>query len=355
MRGLVLKAIDRSGLATAWRFLNTDGFIVLTYHGFRRSASHGLSAHADMRLEVAAFRRHLEHLVAHYRVVTLAEAVAHVVGEAPLPRHAVVITFDDGYRSCYDLAFPLLKEFGVPAALFVATDFVFEKRPLWHDRVEYSFDKATRTHIELPVGRDLLRLDSASRAEKLDSLGHVYRALKAIDQSERDAVVEKIEEWSGASLTLSGSDEAYAPVEVRELVEMSEAGLVTVGCHTKTHAVLSKCQAGQLESEIAISKRRIEDVLGRKCDFFCYPNGTKRDFNIDTRGALARAGFTSALTTVPGRNHVGVDPMELRRVGAPANMPEFRLAASGLRTDLARAYRSISGALGRSRPELGGM
>jgi peptidoglycan/xylan/chitin deacetylase (PgdA/CDA1 family) len=356
MRGLVLQAIDRSGLASAWRLLNSSGFIALTYHGFRRRASSGLSAHEHMRLDVSLFRLHLEHLVSRYRVVTLAEAVAHVTRGSPLPSHAVVITFDDGYRSCYELAFPLLEQFRVPATLFVATDFVFEKKPLWHDRVEYAFDKARGGRLELQVGTELLRLDPASHATKLASLRSVYRALKVIDQAERDGVIETIEQWAGETLTLSENDhEAYAPVEVSELVQMSTSGLVEVGCHTKTHAILSRCQPRQLDSEVAVSKRVLEDCLGRKCDFFCYPNGTSRDFNVDTRLALARAGFESALTTVPGRNHVGADPMELNRVTAPAALTEFKLAASGLRTDLGRAYRSISGVFRSSQPEPGGM
>jgi peptidoglycan/xylan/chitin deacetylase (PgdA/CDA1 family) len=41
-----------------------------------------------------------------------------------LPRKSVVITIDDGFRSAYTIGFPVLREFGFPATLFVYTDFV---------------------------------------------------------------------------------------------------------------------------------------------------------------------------------------------------------------------------------------
>ena len=41
-----------------------------------------------------------------------------------LPQRSVVITIDDGYKSVYDIAFPVLKQYGFTASLFIYTDFV---------------------------------------------------------------------------------------------------------------------------------------------------------------------------------------------------------------------------------------
>lgn len=58
---------------------------------------------------------------AGWRAVTLAEAVAALAGEQPLPERVFALTFDDGYRSVFDAALPALCEHGVPATVFVAT------------------------------------------------------------------------------------------------------------------------------------------------------------------------------------------------------------------------------------------
>jgi len=42
----------------------------------------------------------------------------------PIPKNAVIITVDDGFRSAYDIAYPILKKYGFHASLFVYTNFV---------------------------------------------------------------------------------------------------------------------------------------------------------------------------------------------------------------------------------------
>ena len=67
------------------------------------------------------FERHLTFLTrGHYRVVGLQEVVSCLGRGQALPRHSVVITFDDGYEETHEVAWPLLKRFGFSAAVFVA-------------------------------------------------------------------------------------------------------------------------------------------------------------------------------------------------------------------------------------------
>ncbi len=68
------------------------------------------------------FRSQLSYLYGRgYQTVTLQDVDAWQRGEKQLPSRPIVITFDDGERSVYDIAFPMLKEFGFTATLFVTT------------------------------------------------------------------------------------------------------------------------------------------------------------------------------------------------------------------------------------------
>src|SRR5258708_7495752 len=68
----------------------------------------------------ADFRRQLEYLKAHgYTAVTFTELRDAELGRAPMPENPVLITFDDGYANNYELAFPLLKEFGLKGNIFL--------------------------------------------------------------------------------------------------------------------------------------------------------------------------------------------------------------------------------------------
>ena len=57
-------------------------------------------------------------------VISLDDFLAWRRGEKNIPRRSVIITFDDGWNSTYDLAWPILKKFGYPFTLFVYTDYI---------------------------------------------------------------------------------------------------------------------------------------------------------------------------------------------------------------------------------------
>jgi peptidoglycan/xylan/chitin deacetylase (PgdA/CDA1 family) len=100
------------------------GVTVLIYHRVGGGSQSAVDLDADV------FAAQLDHLVEHHRVLTLDAALAELTGPTPEdPRPAVVVTFDDGTDDFTDVAVPLLVERGVPAVLYVATDFVSTGEP----------------------------------------------------------------------------------------------------------------------------------------------------------------------------------------------------------------------------------
>lgn len=78
----------------------------------------------------ADFRAHLEYLRDNgFNVISLKEMIASLQEQRPLPEKAVAITFDDGYISIYETAFPMLQEFGYPFTLFVSTGPIDARQP----------------------------------------------------------------------------------------------------------------------------------------------------------------------------------------------------------------------------------
>ena len=69
------------------------------------------------------FHRHLELLTRWgFTAITFEDYRLFLEGALNLPRHPVIITFDDGYKDTYDLAYPLLQEYGMKAVVFVLGD-----------------------------------------------------------------------------------------------------------------------------------------------------------------------------------------------------------------------------------------
>jgi len=94
---------------------------ILTYHKFSDNVADPVTVTRK------AFEDQMRFLKTNgYKVIGLDEFFDFLELKKPVPRKSVVITFDDGWRSTYDIAFPILKKYGYPSTLFVYTDFISE-------------------------------------------------------------------------------------------------------------------------------------------------------------------------------------------------------------------------------------
>ena len=92
---------------------------ILCYHNL------GPQAKGRLLLGASQFEQQMRYLKAEgYRVVGLSDFIEWVQGRRQLPKRSVVLTFDDGYRAFREHAYPILKELGFTATLFVYTDYV---------------------------------------------------------------------------------------------------------------------------------------------------------------------------------------------------------------------------------------
>jgi len=121
--------------------LAADSAVVLMYHRF------GEDKFPSTSIRVEQFQAHLEHLnESGITVVPLADVHAAIRDGVPLPERAVAITIDDAYRSVYEVAYPLFREYGFPFTVFVATDAVDAGLPAymtWDQMREMSAAGAT--------------------------------------------------------------------------------------------------------------------------------------------------------------------------------------------------------------------
>ncbi len=332
MKQLVFRSLSRLGVPRAAGWVRRNRATILTYHGFTDGASkddienfHGLHLHVDM------FRRHLEFLRERCNPISLDDFLRHLASDTPLPPRSVVLTFDDGYRSNYRLAFPLLREFAVPATIFLTTNFVDRRLLQWTDRLEYAIGHAEFRSLRRVLGREDTKTDS--REFRGSALLEIKRRLKGIAQENRDGKVEDLERDLNCSLALAPAVPAvYEPLTWPEIEEMLDSGLVSIGAHTVSHFILSRCTPEVLTHELRSARRIIEERTGVPCPLFCYPNGDRGDFDERTREAVKAADHTCALTTVVGSNGRNADPYELKRLCVlnGQSFEDFVMGVSGI-------------------------
>ena len=116
--------------------------LVLSYHDIRDDLR-GKGDTDGYAIGIQNFIAHMDWLQGHgYHPVSLTQVRAAAAGGAALPERPVLLTFDDGLRSVYTHAFPVLRSYGYPAVVAVVTGWVdlpaerqveYGPRPFLHD------------------------------------------------------------------------------------------------------------------------------------------------------------------------------------------------------------------------------
>lgn len=178
-----LLKIFRSGLLIFLLLLAGPVFAdqanVFVYHRFNDSR------YPSTNVSLQDFRAHLEFLSQQqFTVLKLGEVVEKLQKGVSLPQRCAVITVDDAYRSFFTDGWPLLKEYGYPATLFVSTDSVGggeylswqELRVLQGEGVEIGNHSASHAYL-------LDRLDSESEADWVIRVSEdLYRSQQAFEK-----------------------------------------------------------------------------------------------------------------------------------------------------------------------------
>lgn len=303
-----VQLIARCGFSRIARGLRSGQPCILTFHGLRADDDEGLLDNS-LYTPVSVFRDVCRHLAASYHVVHLHEIVSALKNKTRLPDGSVAITFDDGYESNYQLALPVLREFGLPATIFVATGFVDGTEHFWFHRLEHAFASA---------GREAAAFAKAAQQ------------IKALPQENVGGEIARIEAEIGTSYaTLPCKAAIFRPLTWSQIREMHESGLVEIGGHTHRHLIVGRCKAETAREEIVMCRDRIAQELGVPPRLFAYPNGKPGDHTAVTARLLREAGFVAAVTMTPGFVQPASNHFIIPRYGAPTTLGETEATVSG--------------------------
>ena len=298
-------ALRRGGIFPRLRHRASRPFQILMYHRIQE-ASRPFSIDT---LPIDRFEEHIRHLSRRYRVLPLTELVRQA-RERSLPPRSVAITFDDGYRDNFTHAWPILRRFGVPATIFLATGFIGSGSALWHDQVLHAFAHSRRDRYPDPWTDETVTLHGAQEGER--AAHAVLARLKRLPGSQRELEIARLFETLRVDRREVSSDLMLEWGEVRT---MASSG-IEFGSHTVNHPILSLESRDVVAFELAESKRTLERELDREATLFAYPNGGVADYTPETIRLVRAAGYDCALTTRFGTNEAGDDPYEWKR-GTP--------------------------------------
>jgi peptidoglycan/xylan/chitin deacetylase (PgdA/CDA1 family) len=285
--------------------------IGVTYHGSVQKTLSGLDNVHGKHISADRLKRHLEWYKKRFQVVGLGELMRTVRSGKNPPDRSLFVVFHDGYRHNYEVAFPILKDYGIKATFFLTTSFIGTEKRFWGDVLDAAVKHSEKDGIT--IGDDLKKLDLSSDEKRYTAALELRRLLKPLPE---DLFRERFAE---ALSNLGFDSENDVPrlgnhehcLDWNMVREMARAGM-EFGSHTHRHIICARQSAETAREEMAISKSTIKREIGVECELFCYPNGSyPRDGNDDTDRLAGQVGYRHVLYMVGPYNLINADTFRL--------------------------------------------
>jgi peptidoglycan/xylan/chitin deacetylase (PgdA/CDA1 family) len=261
-----------------WRARSVRRPRILMYHSV---------GHEDV--SVRQFRWQLQLLRRSFDVVSLPQLVHRLVA-GTANGEEVALTFDDGVRNHYSVVWPMLREARVPATFFVCPGLIESGAWLWNTEL--------RTRLSVLGGADRARI-----ARRLDCPSSSDQAMvewaKRLPLDRRHEIEEQARALTREFEPTAAQVDRNAPMSWLELKRLDPA-LITIGSHTSTHPILTTLDREARDAEIAESRIRLEQHLGRSVDLFCYPNGANDAVTRQSVREVYRAALSTRQDVVTG-------------------------------------------------------
>lgn len=253
-----LKAAIAGAFAAAGglRRLHAGKVVVLTFHRVRPDGEDAAARPmSNLEVSVSDFRRMLFWMRERYEPMALGDWIGR---EAAPARASFAVTFDDGWADNFEHAFPVLRELGVPATIFLATGAVEDRTPFWWQAPGLSDAEIERVKTEAP--------------KELE-------ARVAADPEMRRAHADDFLTWE-------------------QIRETGKSGLVEFGPHGHRHALLTALPREEALADIGRCWALLQErAPGTLVPVLAWPNGNARG---DLAGDLEALGLRAAVGTRRG-------------------------------------------------------
>lgn len=319
-RNLLARTLDVTGFGRALRAASVwRGVLALNYHRVG-DASGSPFDHNLWSVSEADFEHQVATLAKQFDVIGVND-----LDTALRDRRGrfVMLTFDDGYRDNYSVAYPILKSHGIPATFFIATGFIDQPKVPWWDEIAWMVRTSPRT--SLAANRWIataVEFDDPIRERAFGKLLKVHKKLRG------DATSEYLE-FLAEGLETGRCPQACANemwMTWDMIREMRKNGM-NFGGHTVDHPILANVSPEQQEREIGGCQQRLAAELGEPIIAFSYPDGKQLSFNEVTQAAVLKFGYRWAFTFLGGYNRPGqFDETAMTRTAMEVDidLPTFR-------------------------------
>jgi peptidoglycan/xylan/chitin deacetylase (PgdA/CDA1 family) len=260
MAGVLLtgRAYPQAPVATSARNFPETPFIVLCYHRFLIHPDERTNPiQAEYQMPLEEFKWQMQYLKDNgFTPVTSQQIKDYWFQGKPLPLKPVLITFDDGFRTVYRDAYPIIKNYHYPSIFFLYTNFIkMGEMALKRSQETSEPSKNKKLETEALHDTDILEMQKSGMDFQSHTTNHLNLALESEKRTEDD------------------------------FLEL-------------------------LRSELTEPISFIEKRFGNKPDMIAFPYGV---YSPEILEQTQKAGYVMAFTVNPGPNDRSISPLKLRR------------------------------------------
>ncbi len=259
----------------------------------------------------AEFRWQMEHLRKHHHPISLRQLLAAIDGQERLPRQPVIVTFDDGYEDNYVHAWPVLRDLGIPATIFLSTDYIGGNKTFWYDHLAHQFLTAPEQMLTVQGLNGSVKLNGSLQSRR-EALRGVLSQLKQVPNTLRLQILDRLCANHGMPQNVAAPESR--PMTWDQAREMAGGG-IEFGSHTVSHPILSTLTESELQRELVDSRLAIQEQLRQPADVLAYPVGGRSAYNAGVRRVAAAVGYRLGMAYHRGINKLSsLDHLGLSRI-----------------------------------------
>lgn len=241
-------------------------FTILYAH---QVAENPVSYYPDNFITVDSFRLQLRWLKKKFDVISLSEACERNENGGDL-RNCLVLTFDDGFRSNYEFIAPILTEEKLPATFFINNNTIDNQEFMWRTALLYLQNKVESEKLRIALSQ----MKARNKAIDLRTVSNGWR------MDNKEFRLEKL--WSrcdiGPMKMVLNQLKPY--LTSQQIYGIYQDGF-EIGGHTFSHPFCNKLTLPELENEIIVANKKLEQKLDIPIEHFSYPFGERLDENIE--------------------------------------------------------------------------
>jgi peptidoglycan/xylan/chitin deacetylase (PgdA/CDA1 family) len=306
MRKTIKTILSQSRILWPLKVFQQNHIIIFNYHRIRGNNLNNVFDDSVFGPDAIRFRQEMEWLKKETRILSEDELIDIVYNNKKIKDVCSMVTFDDGYRDNFDIAYPILRDLKIPATFFIPTHQLSTRQVGWWDIVAYLVKQTVLKSFTFQ------NIDYAI-TDKNKLIKHFNNQIKVLDSN---LVKEFLIELSNSLKVEFPSIE----LQTKELMTWEQVKLVSnngisIGSHSHDHSILSRQSQETLTTQLSKSIAILESKIDKKIKSIAYPVGGYQHFNQLTKDVSKQLGFKLGFSFLTGINSKDeIDPFNVKRM-----------------------------------------